>query len=142
MPTVLKSVLVTHSAQTMFDLVDDVESYPRFLPWCSGSQVYERTGAVTRARIDIDYRGLASHVSTLNRKEPPGRMDLEFVEGPFEEFKGRWAFVPLGDAGCRVEFALDYSFSNAAMTALLGPVFGHIIETLVDRFVARAEAIS
>jgi ribosome-associated toxin RatA of RatAB toxin-antitoxin module len=67
-------------------------------------------------------------------------MDLEFLEGPFDRFQGHWRFVPLGDAGCRVEFALDYSFANAAMDALLGPVFGHIIETLVDRFVARAEA--
>ena len=142
MPTVLKSVLVPHSARTMFALVDDVESYPRFLPWCSATKVLERTDAITRARIDIDYHGLASHFSTLNRKRAPLRMDLEFVEGPFEAFHGHWTFAALGDAGCRVELALDYSFSNPALSALLGPVFGHIIETLVDRFVARAEALA
>jgi ribosome-associated toxin RatA of RatAB toxin-antitoxin module len=142
MPTVLKSVLVPHSARTMFALVDDVESYPQFLPWCSGAQVFERTEAITRARIDVDYHGLASHFTTLNRKQAPGRMDLEFVEGPFEDFKGQWTFAALGEAGCRVELALAYSFSNPAMAALLGPVFGHIIETLVDRFVARAEALA
>jgi ribosome-associated toxin RatA of RatAB toxin-antitoxin module len=140
MPTVLKSVLVQRPAADMFALVDDVERYPEFLPWCSAAEVLERTPETTRARIGIDYHGLTSHFSTLNRKQPPQRMDLEFVEGPFEEFKGHWRFTPLGDAGCRVEFALDYSFANAAMGALLGPVFGHIIETLVDRFVARAEA--
>ena len=142
MPTVLKSVLVPRSARTMFDLVDDVERYPQFLPWCSGVQVFERSDTLTRARIDIDYHGLSSHFSTLNHKDAPSRMDLEFVEGPFEVFKGHWTFVPLGESGCRVEFALDYAFSNAAMAALLGPVFGHIIETLVDRFVARAEALA
>ena len=142
MPTVLKSVLVAHRARTMFDLVDDCESYPRFLPWCSGAQVSERSDEITRARIDIDYHGLTTHISTLNRKEAPHRMDLEFVEGPFTQFKGRWTFTPLGEAGCRVEFALDYSFSSPAMTSLLGPVFGHIVETLVDRFVARAEALA
>ena len=140
MPNVLKSVLVPHSARTMFDLVDDVERYPEFLPWCSGARVFERTDTITRARIEIDYHGLASHFSTLNRKQAPGRIDLELEEGPFESFKGRWSFTPLGDAGCRVEFSLDYAYSAAAMTALLGPVFGHIIETLVDGFVARAEA--
>jgi ribosome-associated toxin RatA of RatAB toxin-antitoxin module len=139
MPTVLKSVLVQRPAADMFALVEDVERYPEFLPWCSGTEVLERTPETTRARIDIDYHGLTSHVSTLNRKQAPQRMDLEFVEGPFEKFKGHWSFLPLGDAGCRVEFALDYSFANAAMDALLAPVFGHIIETLVDRFVARAE---
>ena len=133
MPTVLKSVLVAYPAQTMFDLVEDVESYPLFLPWCSGAQVSERTNATTRARIDIDYHGIATHISTLNRKEAPHRMDLEFVEGPFTQFKGRWTFTPLGEAGCRVEFALDYSFSSPAMTALLGPVFGHIVAISAQR---------
>lgn len=141
MPTVLKSVLVHRPAATLFALVDAVERYPEFLPWCSAASVEERTAELTRARIDIDYHGLTSHFSTLNRKQAPGRMDIEFVSGPFERFKGHWSFVALGEAGCRVEFALDYSFANAALEAVLGPVFGHIIETLVDRFVARAEGV-
>src|SRR5947207_14718428 len=105
MPTVLKSVLVAKPARTLFDLVDDVERYPQFLPWCSGAQVFERSAVLTRARIDIDYHGLASHFSTVNRKEAPRRMDLEFVEGPFDTLKGHWTFTPLGESGCRVEFA-------------------------------------
>ena len=140
MPTVRKSVIVAQPCATMFALVDDVGSYPDFLPWCSGTEVFERTPEVTRARIDIDYRGLTSHISTLNRKEAPHEMTLEFVDGPFQEFRGRWRFKRLGDEGCRVELALDYAFANAALEALLGPVFGNIVETLVDRFVERAEA--
>jgi ribosome-associated toxin RatA of RatAB toxin-antitoxin module len=139
MATVLKSVLVQRSAAAMFGLVEDVESYPQFLPWCSNTVVHERTPEITRASIDIDYHGLTSRITTLNRKQAPTRMDLEFVEGPFDRFRGQWRFVPIADAGCRVEFSLDYEFSNGAMDALLGPVFGHIMETLVDRFVARAE---
>jgi len=139
MPTVRKSVHVGRSAQAMFDLVDDVESYPRFLPWCSAARVLERTAELTRARIDIDYRGLKTRFSTLNRKDPPRRMDMELEEGPFDELTGRWSFTPLGDEGCRVEFVLDYAFSSAAMSAVLAPVFGHIAATLVDSFVARAE---
>lgn len=140
MPTVRKSVIVAQPCATMFGLVDDVEHYPRFLPWCPSIEVFERTPQVTRARIDIDYHGLASHVSTLNRKEFPREITLEFVEGPFREFEGLWSFSALGDAGCRVEFALDYSFSSRALEVVLGPVIGNIMETLVDRFVARAEA--
>jgi ribosome-associated toxin RatA of RatAB toxin-antitoxin module len=138
MPTILKSVHVQRPAAAMFALIDDVERYPEFLPWCSKAVVHERTADVTRASLDIDYHGLTSRITTLNRRYPPGRMDLEFVEGPFDKFKGQWRFTPLGE-GCRVEFALDYVISNSAMEALLAPVFGHIMETLVDRFVARAE---
>ena len=141
MPTVRKSVIVPRPAATMFALVDDVESYPQFLPWCASASVSERTEKVTLARLDIDYHGLTSHIETRNVKHPPERMDLGFVEGPFERFKGRWLFARLGDDGCRVEFSLDYAFSSAAFEGVLGPVFGHIIETLVDRFVERAESM-
>jgi ribosome-associated toxin RatA of RatAB toxin-antitoxin module len=124
----------------MFDLVEDIERYPQFLPWCSGATVLARTPGTTKARIDIDYRGLVTHFSTINRKDEPRAMDMELDEGPFESFHGRWSFAPLGEEGCRVDFVLEYAFSSAAMGVVLAPVFGHIVETLVDGFVARAEA--
>jgi ribosome-associated toxin RatA of RatAB toxin-antitoxin module len=140
MPTVRKSVIVAHRAAAMFDLVDGVERYPEFLPWCAGTEVLERTGEITHARIDVDYHGLKASFATRNRKEPPEWMRLEFTEGPFERFKGHWRFVDLGGEGCRVEFAVDYGFENRALDALLGPVFGAILATLVESFVARADA--
>jgi len=134
-------VIVTRPASTMFALVDDVESYPEFLPWCSATKVFERTDEVTVARLEIDYHGLTSHIETRNLKDPPKRMALEFVEGPFDRFKGHWRFAELGADGCRVEFTLEYAFSSVAFETVLGPVFGHIAETLVDRFVQRAESL-
>lgn len=139
MATVRKTVLVNRPARELYELVEHCEYYPEFLPWCSGVTVSERTTQLTHARLDIDYHGLKSHIATRNVKHPPERIDLEFVEGPFRRFQGHWRFLPLGSDGCRVEFALDYAFANVALEAVLGPVFGHIIETLVERFVARAE---
>jgi ribosome-associated toxin RatA of RatAB toxin-antitoxin module len=96
----------------------------------------------TVARIDIDFHGLTSHIVTRNVKRPPAGMSLTLVEGPFESFAGEWRFEPLGDAGCRVELAVEYSLSNRALDAAMGPMFGHILETLVDRFVARADEVA
>jgi ribosome-associated toxin RatA of RatAB toxin-antitoxin module len=141
MQTVQKSVIVARPAHAMYALVDDCERYPEFLPWCAGAVVSERTTETSLATLEIDYHGLRSRISTRNRNEPPDFIHLEFVEGPFEHFKGHWHFVPLGDEGCRVEFSLDYSFASRTMEAVLGPVFGHIIETLVDRFVERAQSL-
>lgn len=141
MATVSKSVIVPHPAGRMFQLVDDVESYPDFLPWCSASKVLERTDTLTRARLEIDYQGLKSRFTTVNTKHAPRRMDLELEEGPFERLKGRWTFTPLGDEGSRVELKVDYELASRSMDRLLAPVFGHIMETLVDRFVARAESL-
>ena len=142
MPTVRKSVIVPHPCTAMFALVDDVERYPEFLPWCPATRVLERTAAVTRARLEVDYHGLKSHVETLNRKHAPQSMALEFVDGPFKDFAGLWSFTPLGEEGCRVELALYYTFSSRVLEITLGPVFGHITTTLVDHFVARAEALA
>ena len=140
MPTVTKSVLVPHSPERMFELVDAVEDYPEFLPWCPRTKLIERTGDVTRARIDVDYRGLKTHFTTRNRKRAPRRMDIELEEGPFERLGGSWTFTPLGDEGTRVELSLDYALASRSMSRVLAPVFGHIMETLVDRFIERADA--
>jgi ribosome-associated toxin RatA of RatAB toxin-antitoxin module len=141
MPTARKSALVPHSCETLFALVDDVERYPEFLPWCSRTQVFERDERTTRARIDVDYHGLKSHVTTRNAKDPPHRMTLELEEGPFERFHGEWTFRSLGAQGCRVEFALEYKGAGGAVATLLESVFGFIASTLVDRFVERADSL-
>ena len=138
MTTVRKSVIVPHACATMFDLVDRVEDYPRFLSWCRSVEVIERSDTVTAARLLVDYHGLATRIATRNAKVRPERMDLAFVDGPFESFAGRWTFGPLGESGCRVEFALDYELAAGPLAGLLAPVVGQIMESLVDRFVERA----
>ena len=139
MPTVRRSVIVPHSCETMFRLVEHCEDYPQFLPWCAASHVSERTAEITRARLDINYHGLKTHIATLNHKHEPDHLTLEFVEGPFEHFHGDWRFSALGGEGCRVELSVDYTFSHRSIEAVLKPVFGHIVETLVERFVERAD---
>ena len=141
MQAVRKSVIVAHPAGTMYALVEAYERYPEFLPWCSRAEVLERTQETSRARLGIDYRGLKWQLATSNRMAPPERIDLELVEGPFEHFRGHWHFVPLGESGCRVELAIDYGFSSHTLESMLGSVLGHILETLVDRFVARADRL-
>ena len=141
MPTVRKSAIVPRSCEAMFDLVEDIESYPEFLPWCSGTEVFERGPGITRARLDVSYHGLRTHVSTLNRKQAPERIELEFEDGPFKRFGGEWRFSPLGGEGCKVELALDYELSSGALATLLGPLFGDIADTMMESFVRRAEAV-
>ena len=104
MPTVLKSVLVPHSAARMFALVDDIESYPRFLPWCRAASVDERTAAWVRATLSVGMRGLNQTFSTRNELRPPEAMDMRLVKGPFRHFAAAWRFKPLSAQACAVEF--------------------------------------
>lgn len=141
MAKVEKSVLVKHSAAQMYDLVDAVEQYPAFLPWCGGSKVIQRTAETTEARIDIDYHGIKQHFSTRNAKIYPSTMTISLVEGPFRTFHGQWSFIPLNDSACKILFSLEYEFSSRIFERIIAPVFHHIANTFVDSFVVRANDI-
>ncbi|MFZ9193799.1 MAG: type II toxin-antitoxin system RatA family toxin [Burkholderiales bacterium] len=141
MNSVTRSALVPFSAQQMFDLVEGVEQYPQFLPWCSGTAVSHRDPAVTQATIHINYRGIKQSFSTENHKQPPERMTLQLVEGPFRMLDGEWLFTALGAEACKVDFRLSYEFSSTLLEKLVGPVFGHIAGTMVDAFLKRADIV-
>jgi len=136
-----KSVLVGHSSQQMFDLVDTVEAYPEFLPWCNAAEVLYRDAVRTRATIHISYRGLTQKFTTENTKEPPLKITVRLVEGPFRILDGEWRFTPLAEQACRIDFRLHYEFSSRILEMLVGPVFSFIANTLVDAFVTRAEKL-
>jgi ribosome-associated toxin RatA of RatAB toxin-antitoxin module len=138
MPDVTRSVLVGHSCAEMFALIDAVEAYPEFLPWCGAATVTHRDAARTRATIEINYHGIRQSFTTENAKRPPEEMQIRLVEGPFRRLEGAWRFTALGDRGCKIEFRLSYEFSSRLLGRMIGPVFGYIANTLVDAFVKRA----
>jgi len=138
---VKKSVLVGYSASQMFDLVDTVEYYPEFLPWCSGTKVLVRDAGRTRATINIDYYGVKQRFTTENAKVPPVEMTIKLVEGPFRALDGSWRFRELSEQACKIDFTLRYEFSSRILEKLVGPVFGYIANTLVEAFVQRAERV-
>lgn len=141
MALVKKLVLIEFTPAQMFELVDRVEDYPAFLPWCGGTELLERTDGVTRARLHINYHGIKSHFSTENDKIYPRHMLIKLVEGPFHHLEGTWDFTPLGDSACKVEFSLHYEFASKLIEKAVGPVFSHIANTFVDSFVKRANQI-
>ncbi|MBK9219546.1 MAG: type II toxin-antitoxin system RatA family toxin [Uliginosibacterium sp.] len=138
MADVRKVILVECSASELFDLVDDVETYPEFLPWCGGTEVLERTEDRTVATLHIHYHGVKAHFTTRNDKQRPTAMQMHLRDGPFKKLEGHWDFKPLGETGCKVEFYLHYEFSNRLLEKIVGPVFSHIATTFVDAFVKRA----
>ncbi|HEY8857452.1 MAG TPA: type II toxin-antitoxin system RatA family toxin [Rugosibacter sp.] len=141
MALIEKSVLIERTPAQMFELVDCVEDYPQFLPWCGGTEVLVRTPTRTAATLHINYHGIKSYFSTDNAKEAPHLMHITLTDGPLKQMDGQWCFLPLGDAACKIEFRLHYEFSNPVLEKVLGPVFSHITETLVESFVKRAQKV-
>ena len=141
MAMVEKSVLIERSAQQMFDLVENIEDYPRFLPWCSRTHVEFRDQSKTVATLHINYLSVKSHFTTENEKEAPLRMSIRLVDGPFRRLEGLWRFKPLTDQACKIEFQLAYDFSSKMFEKVIGPVFSQITNTFVDAFVRRADEV-
>jgi ribosome-associated toxin RatA of RatAB toxin-antitoxin module len=138
---VRKTVLVGHSAERMFDLIEAAEHYPEFLPWCAAATIVERTPTVVAADVTVDYHGIRFHFRTRNPKRPPEWMALHLDHGPFHHFEGEWKLTPLAAEGCKIEFLLRYDFKRGITGKLAAPVFDRIANTLVDAFVARADSV-
>jgi ribosome-associated toxin RatA of RatAB toxin-antitoxin module len=125
----------------MFELVADVPSYPQFMPWCGGARLLDEPDGRVRATIDINYRGIRSGFTTLNRHRETELIEMEFADGPFSSLAGRWQFAALDEAACKVEFALDYEFAGSILGRMIAPVFDVIAASFIDAFSSRAENI-
>jgi len=141
MAQVDKKVLVEHSCARMYALVEAVEHYPQFLPWCAGASVDFREANVTRATLHIDYHHARVSFATENTGRPHEAIDIRLLRGPFRQLHGTWRFTPLGPDACKIELRLAYEFSSRLLEKLVGPVFNYIANNLVDAFVRRAEAL-
>lgn len=130
-----------HTAEQMFDLVNDVESYPQFLPWCSGTTLLESTDTTMQASLMVAKAGLKYSFTTRNEHERPGKIRIELVEGPFSSLSGVWLFQPLSDEACKVSLSLQFDFSGKLTSLAMGKVFNQMAVTMVDAFVSRADQI-
>lgn len=141
MAQVKKTILINHSASKMYALVDDVKKYPEFLPWCGGVDLIKQDETSTIATLHIAYHGLHQKFTTENHKTYPNLMEIKLKDGPFKHLEGIWRFIELNEQACKIEFMLNYEFTNSFLEKIIAPVFSHIANTFVDEFVARADAI-
>jgi ribosome-associated toxin RatA of RatAB toxin-antitoxin module len=138
-----RSAIVPYSAEALYAIVEDIESYPSFLPWCLEAEVLERVqdgDKHTRARLTVGYKGIRQSFTTDNLNKPGESIDMQLVEGPFARFAAGWRFHRLEAEGCRIAFFMECEFSSKLLAKTLDPLFERIADTMVDAFVKRAEA--
>lgn len=140
MKEIRRSAIVEHSAAAMYELVDDIASYPRFLPWCVDARV-DDPGPPKRATLAAGLKGIRYSFTTLNRNQPARSIDMQLVEGPFREFQATWAFTPLAEHACQIEFAMRFELASGPIGRLLDPLFNQIADTMVDAFTRRADEL-
>jgi len=141
MTVVHKSALVKFSAQQMFDLVNDIESYPKFLPWCSGSRILKREDDVVEAELIIAKGGFKKAFSTRNTIDPGGKITVSLLEGPFSHLEGVWSFMPLREDASKIALDLEFEMPGALASLAFGTVFNQICNTMVASFTERAKVV-
>ncbi len=137
-----RSALLPYPAQALYDLVNDVASYPEFLPWCSASTVIEASETLMRAKLEVAKGGISQHFVTRNVLVPGRSIEMNLEEGPFTQLHGLWVFKPLGEKACKISLDLTFDYAGAIVRATLGPLFNQAANTLVDAFCQRAKQLN
>ncbi len=122
-------------------LVDDVEAYPEFLPWCNQAEVHNRTDESVEATLELHKGAVSNKFTTRNSRTEFAAIGLELIGGPFRHLEGGWQFKELGDDGCKVSLELEFEFESRLVDLMFGSFFEDICNSLVDAFTKRAETV-
>ena len=142
MPSVNRHALMPYSARQMYDIVNGVEDYPQFLPWCANGELLKEEGdTMLEARILMRKGRLNHSFSTRNHMRPGEWIHIELLDGPFQKLEGDWHFTPISENGCKIELELEFEFSSRLVSTLIGPIFTQIANSMVDAFCQRAHQL-
>ncbi len=140
MPTHAEARHLPFTQQQLFDLVADVERYPEFLPWCAACRVTRRDGPVIEADLMIGFKMVRERFTSRVTLSAPGRIDVEYLDGPFRYLNNHWVFKPTED-GCVIDFYIDFEFRSRILQRLMGPLFNEAVRRMVTAFDSRARAL-
>lgn len=141
MPQISRTALVPYSAEQMYQLVNDVKAYPKFLPGCSGSRVLDESASQMMAAVDVSKAGISKTFTTRNTLISNQSIVMQLVDGPFRKLIGGWTFTPVGDEACRIEFQLDFEFTNKLIELAFGRIFKELAGNMVQAFTVRAKEV-
>lgn len=141
MSRIEQSALLPYSAQQMFDLVNDIESYPAFMQGCRQARLIESGDKEVMAELVLGKAGLQYSFTTRNTLQPPERMDMHLVKGPFRKFEAHWQFQPLGKSACKASLNMDFEFASGLANMAMGRIFESAGSSLVNAVCQRAEQI-
>ncbi len=141
MPQISRNALVMYSSKAIYDLVNDVEKYPQFLPNCSGAKLIEASEQMLVAEVEITKGPMCKTFTTRNTLHEGRRISMDLVDGPFKQLQGHWVFTELDEHACKVELTLDFEFSNKLVEIAFGGLFKEVANNMVLAFTQRAKII-
>jgi ribosome-associated toxin RatA of RatAB toxin-antitoxin module len=136
-----KSAIVPYTPQQMFELVNNIDDYSQFLNWCDSSSILNQSDNQITASVQINQGGIKQSFSTLNTLTPYTSIEMQLLDGPFDELSGEWRFETLGENASKVHLTLQFKFKSMLIDMALSPIFKSITNSQLDAFVSRAKYI-
>lgn len=141
MPTIDRSALLPYPAEQVYQLINDIPEYPKFMKGCVGAEILFQNDDTIEARLDLQKGGVKQSFVTRNQLQPPNRIDMTLVDGPFDNFAGQWTVDALNDVACKVSLTLSFSLSNKIVAVTAKALFNPVADNLVDALVKRANEL-
>ncbi|SPP31729.1 Persistence and stress-resistance toxin PasT [Arsenophonus endosymbiont of Aleurodicus floccissimus] len=141
MPQINRFALVPYSAEKMYNLVNDVDSYPQFLPGCVGSLVLNHVNNEMTTSVEVAKAGISKTFITHNILQDNKSIQIQLVKGLFRKLMGNWLFIPLNENACKVELFLDFEFTNKLIELAFGRIFKELAGNMVQAFTQRAHEV-
>jgi len=138
---ITRTALVLFPANHMYQLVEDVSSYPRFLSWCTASRLIEKEDQSQVASLEVAIAGLRQSFTTRNQLVPGKSISMELLEGPFQQLRGQWRFDELGSSGSKIHLQLEFDFASGLLSSAFRHGFASVADRLVNDFCLRADDI-
>lgn len=139
MTVIKKKAVMPYTVSQMYDLVNDIESYPDFLPWCQTAIVHSRSADEVQATLHLSKGGIKHSFSTVNRLQHNKIIEVRLMKGPFRHLEGFWRFDENPEGGCILNFDLEFVLSNRLLHLTLGGMFEGIANSFLESFCKRAD---
>ncbi|MGI9251785.1 MAG: type II toxin-antitoxin system RatA family toxin [Pseudohongiellaceae bacterium] len=141
MATIQRSVLVEYSDEQMFDLINDIEAYPKFMQGCKEAKVISRKDGEVVGELCLSGSGITLRVTTRNQLQRPDKIIMQLVEGDFSKFNAHWEFLPLNEAACKVTLNMEFKLTSKILNLAAGNMLTSSANALVDSLVKRAKEV-
>ena len=141
MTEISRTTIVPYTSEEMYILVNDIESYPIFLLWCTAAEILNQQEESLTATLSLALGRIKQSFTTKNTMQYGSWIDMQLIEGPFKHLSGHWRFIQEDNYSCRVQLHMDFEFKNKIIKHTLGRAFHKVLDTLIDSFVQRAQQV-
>ncbi len=141
MPNHYSESILPYNQKQLYDLVADIENYPKFVPWCEAAKVWERDGNIALADLVIGFKSISGkYTSRVFLDEQAYEISVELAQGPFKHLYQGWKFIKTPD-GTRVEFDIDFSMRSKILEKIVDIMFQEVCTKMISAFKKRADEI-